>query len=536
MAGGVALGTLIPLRLWMWVAALAVCGVMAAVLSRKWRRIGSLYVWFAILFFGAAAARAHTPREVIPRGERVWMEMALTRNPTFREGRRGASTEGTVTRWRYENGEWHPARERLLVTVDTMWNFGPGDRITFRGYVNPIADSAGTGSENTAGSSDRNSYARLMRARGFTGRTYITQYSRPTRAPEKARTIALWAGQLQTAATERLRRLAPGPDPAPENSILENPATENPALQNSAQKEAIAVAAAMTTGDRSGITPKLRQAYSRTGASHLLAVSGLHVGIVFLIVNSLLHLLPMIRGGHIARNLVAVAVIWFYAALTGGSPSATRAAFMFTGGQLALAASQQRSPANIMCGVAVVMLALWPGLLFDISFQLSFLAVAGIMGWFGPVFGLVRSRWRILNALWSTLIIGGVASLATMPLVSHTFGIFAPAGVVLNPVVIATAWLVIVFSLIWIAFPAAWSEPVFGWLVGGPAWFQNRVVELAAGVPGMALEWRMPAWMVFAIYGAMALLTLWLHSGLQTSRPGTPTGDGNGNEPFTLPR
>jgi competence protein ComEC len=165
-----------------------------------------------------------------------------------------------------------------------------------------------------------------------------------------------------------------------------------------------------------------------------------------------------------------------------------------------------------MCGTAVVMLAVRPGLLFDISFQLSFVAVAAIMAWFGPIYRLLRSRFRIINALWSTLILGFTASLATMPLVSHTFGLFSPAGVVLNPVVVSTAWLTITFSLAWIAAPVSWLEPMFRWLVGGPAWLQNRVVELAATVPGVTVEWTMPGWLMAATYLAMTALTVWFYS------------------------
>jgi competence protein ComEC len=500
LAAGILVGTFVSLPLYVWAAAAVVCGVVAGLGQRLGRRgwIASLYVGLAILFFGSALARAHTPRQVIPRGERIWMEMVLTGEPVVRDGRRGASAQGIAGRWRPEQGEWQAAGEKLLVGIDTVWRLEPGARIVFRGYVNPVSDSAAT------------SYGRLMRARGFTGRTYITRYSQPIVAPGKAGSPALWAARLQSGATERLRRL-------------------------NSNRDAIAVAAAMTTGDRSSITPSLRESYSRTGASHLLAVSGLHVGIVFLAINTLLYLLPLARGGHIVRNIVAIGAIMFYAALTGGSPSAVRAAVMFTGAQIALAASRTRSPANIMCGTAVVMLAVRPGLLFDISFQLSFLAVAAIMAWFGPLYALVRSRFRILNALWSTLILGITASLATMPLVSHTFGVFAPAGIVPGGVAIATAYLVIVFSLVWITFPVAAFEPVFRWLVGGPAWRQTRVVELSAGVPGVAVEWTMPGWMVIATYGTMTALTMWFHSKPHRTTSTIP-GTGTGDAPFILPR
>ena len=522
MVAGIVAGTLVPVPLYVWIVSAVICVVTAWLLLFPTRKSGHnrippwafpLYVGLAILFFGASLARIHTPRQEIPRGERVWMEIVLTDAPARLEGRRSASANGTVTRWRPETGEWQPSRERLLVSVDTMWRLGAGDRITFRGYVNPIADTANSylrfppshlgHSSKLDGSRFGVGYSRLMGARGFSGRTYITQYSLPSVAAEKAKTPGAWARKLQAAATERLRRL-------------------------NVNANAAAVLSAMTTGDRGGITPALRQSYSRTGASHLLAVSGLHVGIVFLIVNLLLYLLPLAPRGHIARNIVAACVIWLYASLTGLSPSAMRAAFMFTGAQIALATSQTRGPINIMCGTALVMLAVRPGLVFDISFQLSFIAVAAIMAWFAPLYRLVESRFRLLNALWATLIVGFCASLATMPLVSHTFGVFSPAGMVLNPLVIATAHIIVAASLVWIAAPVPWLEPVFRWLVGGPAWLQNHVVEAVSAVPGAAVEWTMPIWMVFAVYAAMIIFTAWV---------ATVSAKKHAEEdPFVLPR
>jgi competence protein ComEC len=393
-----------------------------------------------------------------------------------------------VGRWRPETDqtEWRESGERVLVSFDTMYHFTAGDRVVFRGYVNSINDST-------------DSYSRLMRARGYTGRTYISQYSHVVVAPNKASGLVIAVRKFQAWATSRLQRLA-------------LPSAE------------MAVATAMTTGDRRSITPTLRQNYSRTGASHLLAVSGLHVGVVFLIINALLYLLPLARRGHIAKNIVAIAAIWAYAAMVGLAPSVVRAAVMFTGAQLALASSQARSGANIMAGTAFVMLAVKPLWLLDISFQLSFIAVAGIMAWFPTLYRTVESSWRGLNALWGLLLVGAVASVATMPLVSHTFGVFSPAGILLNPLIVLTANVIVCFSLLWIIAPVSWLAPVFRWVVGGATWLQNRVVELAGAVRGATIEWQMPTWAVFVVYGAMIIFTVWL-----ASRPPK-------QKPFELPK
>src|SRR5699024_10392366 len=100
--------------------------------------------------------------------------------------------------------------------------------------------------------------------------------------------------------------------------------------------------------------------YGTTGASHLLAVSGLHVGIVAMLVNLLLWLLPAFRYGHVVKNAAAITVIGLYTLLTGLSPSAVRAALMFSGAQLALAASRRGNSANILLATASVMLLIRP--------------------------------------------------------------------------------------------------------------------------------------------------------------------------------
>lgn len=483
MLAGIVAGAFLTMPLYVWIVAAAICVAMAWL--GRGHAASSIYVHLAILFFGAAMARTHLPEQTIPHGERVWMEVRITDNPAYRGGK-SARTSATAERWRTEDGQWRRSGERLLVSFDTVYGFRTGDRLVFRGYVNPVSDTV-------------NSYSRLMRARGYTGRIYISAYSRVVAAPDRKVGFAAGLRRFQEGASERLHR-------------LKMPSGE------------MAVAAAMTLGDRRGITPELRSRYSRTGAMHLLSVSGLHVGIVFMLVNALLYLLPLMRRGHVVKNIAAAAAIWIYAAMAGFSPSVVRAAAMFTGAQAALAASSGRNSVNIMAGTAFIMLAVNPNRLFDISFQLSFIAVGAIMAWFGPLYRLVACRWKILNALWSILVVSFIASLATMPLVSHSFGVFSIPGIILNPIVILTAHLVVMFSLLWVIAPIPLLEPVFRWLVGGPAWLQNKTVELAAGVPDAAVEYSLPGGWVLAVYAAMIIFTAWL-----ASRPST-------EKPFTLPR
>lgn len=254
----------------------------------------------------------------------------------------------------------------------------------------------------------------------------------------------------------------------------------------------------------------VRDDYGTTGASHLLAVSGLHVGIVAMLVNLLLWLLPAFRYGHIIKNAAAITAIWLYTALTGLPPSAVRAAMMFTGAQLALAASRTGNSANILLATATVMLLVNPNYLYDISFQLSFTAVAGIFLFYRPLYGLVHSRIKALNAFWAIFMVGLAASLATAPLVSYYFGRIPLIGIILNPLLILTANATVLLSLLWIIAPLPLLQGPFSAAIGAAAGLQNAVVGLAAEKSWASFPLRLEAWQVIALYAAVLAACLLL--------------------------
>lgn len=214
--------------------------------------------------------------------------------------------------------------------------------------------------------------------------------------------------RLHEAASERIRRLHLPPD------------TE-------------AVALAMAAGDQTELTPERRAPYARTGTAHVLAVSGLHVGMVFLYVNLLLGALALLHRGHLLRNAAAIAVIWLFAAAAGLSPGTIRAAVMFTALQLALATTSRYAGVNILSAAAFGMLLWRPSYLFHVGFQLSFLSVAAILLWGIPLYRRLRTPWRAANAAVGMLVVGAVASTATAPLVSYCFGQIPLVGLAVNP-------------------------------------------------------------------------------------------------------
>ena len=248
--------------------------------------------------------------------------------------------------------------------------------------------------------------------------------------------------------------------------------------------DAGAVCRAMVTGDRSGITQELRTVYSRSGLSHLLAVSGLHTGIVFALVNLMLWWLPLLHRGHLVRNLLATVCIWLFVAAAGFSPSAVRAAVMCTMLQFALASASEYVALNALAAAGFGMLLWNPAWLGDISFQLSFIAVAAILAWGVPLCRLLHTRRRALNLLTDALVISLVAGIATAPLVSHTFGTVPLAGLLVNPVAILVGSIVVLGGTVWMILPVNWLAPAFDAVLSGTAGLLNTLARAAAALPG----------------------------------------------------
>ncbi len=329
-------------------------------------------------------------------------------------------------------------------------------------------------------------YGRLMSRRGFAATLYSWSEGdwEPT---HHTVTPQIWARRCQQRLVERVDRL----------SLTANQAS---------------VVKAMALGWRSDIDPALRSAYARTGCAHLLAISGLHVGIVAMLVWAMLWFLPLTsRRGHIWRNLLSMIAMVGYAVVTGMSPSVMRATLMFCTAQFGWAMGSKRSAEGALCVALSLMLLFNPNNLFDTSFQLSAIAVVGIMAGFEPLMDKVRCNIGIVNALWGTVLIGVCSMIATLPIVAHTFGIVGFVGIVLNPLVILTANAIVLGTMVWVILPIEALAPVVGRVVGFCAQVQNSCVEAAAAHDWLVVETTPPSWVAIICYALMFVLLAVAH-------------------------
>lgn len=278
-----------------------------------------------------------------------------------------------------------------------------------------------------------------------------------------------------------------------------------------------ALGQATLLGLRRNIPTELTEAFRRTGTAHLLAISGLHVGILLGI--SLAASAALLGRKHYLHLIAPLAVIWLYGLLSGMSPSATRACIMGSVYLASLAFGRQRgSLAPIGCAAAL-MVAVSPSVLYSISFQLSFAAIAGIAA-FSDVFGESlrafiercvgwRSGWRSpLAAIVDMLGVSVAATIATLPLVAFHFERVSTLGIPASLLTLPALPFLIVGSA-GTAFMGLVSTTLatpLGWVAWGAGAYLSSVVALLAGLPGASVEiGNLPAWAVVVYYGVLVL-------------------------------
>jgi competence protein ComEC len=244
------------------------------------------------------------------------------------------------------------------------------------------------------------------------------------------------------------------------------------------------VAMALLLGQKQSLDRNLRDGYVQAGVMHILAVSGLHVGIIYALLLVLFKPLKLSKKWAKFYLILVVLLIWIYAILTGLSPSVVRASIMFS--LLTLGQMRERKPSifNVLAFSAMLMIALDPEVIFELGFQLSYLAVAGIV----LIQPLILNWWlpknRILEYFWQLTSVSIAAQLATFPLSVFYFHLFPTYFLLGNLLVIPLAFLIMqvgvpLLLVGWI--PGVGS--VLGWVLSQLIWIQNQVVLLIQTLP-----------------------------------------------------
>ncbi len=205
---------------------------------------------------------------------------------------------------------------------------------------------------------------------------------------------------------------------------------------SSLSDEAVAMVNALVLGQRQHIDRNLYDNYVKSGTIHILAVSGLHVGILLWILNIILQPLTYIKKGRHLRLLLSILVLWSFAVITGLSPSVVRAVAMFSVIAVALNFKRSTNIYNTLAISAFFMLLINPSLLFEVGFQMSYLAVIAIVSVQPIIYRWWQPKYYIIDKLWQIFTVTIAAQIGVAPVSLFYFHQFPGLFFVSNLIVI----------------------------------------------------------------------------------------------------
>lgn len=257
--------------------------------------------------------------------------------------------------------------------------------------------------------------------------------------------------------------------------------------------DAYAVVSAMTLGSKTALNSRLREVFSRSGVSHVLALSGLHLGMIyallaFVFLPRLYSLWRLLIG-----NVVVLLAIWAYTVMVGMTPSITRAAVMTTVLVCAGVLSRNSMSLNNLGLAALVSLLINPMSLWNVSFQMSFMAVFGIMMCSERLRNVPPNkyvqRYRLLAWLWSTLKVSVSAQLMVAPLVLFYFGRFSMYFIIANIIAVPLSALLLYLTVaFFLLSPLPWLATLMARLLSWDVSIMNACLGWVAALPKASID------------------------------------------------
>jgi competence protein ComEC len=270
------------------------------------------------------------------------------------------------------------------------------------------------------------------------------------------------------------------------------------------QAQEYAVASALLVGYTQDLSDELRSAYAETGSMHALAVSGTHIGMLY---TGLMFLVARLKwrgkSGRIAEAVIVLFVIWAFTLLTGATASVLRASVMFSVYMLGKAFWRQASAWNVLPASALMLLLHNPYLLFDVGFQLSYTAVAGMVFFYPRFYKMFPPMSRWLNEPLKVLLVGVSAQLGTLPLTLYYFHQF-PVYFWLSGWVVVLVGAVFLWGgalLVLLDSVQAGIAEILGTMLFKMLHWMNKIIFLIQELPGAVVRniW-IPDWFLLFLY------------------------------------
>ena len=280
-----------------------------------------------------------------------------------------------------------------------------------------------------------------------------------------------------------------------------------------AGKDELGIAEALLIGYTNDLDKDLVQAYSNTGVVHIIAISGMHLGLIYIMLVWLFARIPYVKKSNLLQVILILSCLWLFSLLTGAAASVVRSAVMFTFITIGKNFAKRSSIYNSLAASAFVMLCYNPYYLWDVGFQLSYLAVVGIIVFQKPIYNwfFVKNKW--LDKCWKLMAISLAAQLLTFPVCIYYFHQFPNLFLFTNIIAVPLSSIILfgeiaLVAFSWIPFVGVYLGKIIGWLV----MIMNEMIRWFSQLPYAVWD-RIPAtilttWLLYAIVLGLAVWLL----------------------------
>ena len=382
----------------------------------------------------------------------------------------------------------YPIKKKVMLYLEpdsSSQHLKPGDELLVRAQIQPFKN---------LGNPDQFDYEKFMRNKGFSGSAYVSANS------------WLKTGQRSSSIkTEALRVRA---------KVLNLYKGFN--LDN----DAYSFISAITLGYKADLTDDLKKAFRASGTSHVLAVSGLHVGLIYIIIVSLFFFLGKRGKLFVLKQVLVLLCLWGYVFITGLPVSVVRAAIMLSLVGVGNIFNKKGLTYNTLAVAAFFTLIINPFYLFDVGFQLSFAAVLSILFFQPKLSSLYIPNTKAVDYIWSLFTVSLAAQLGVFPLVLYYFGTFPTYFFITNLLVLPFI-AIIIYSAVLLTFLSLLSFLNIGFfqvIYNATAVFMEiliksvlQIVYFFESLPMSVLEgYHISMLQLFLIFAAIISLTLYI--------------------------
>lgn len=382
-----------------------------------------------------------------------------------------------------------PGQKKVILYLeqtDEARGLVPGDEIIFLSAIEPFRNFGNPGDFD---------YAGYMHNKGFAGSGYVTE-ANWRKTGRQSNRLAFVAQRCRAKALDFYRSFG-------------------------LESDAYAFICALTLGYKGHLSNDMQEAFRASGTAHILALSGLHVGIIYAVIGLLFSFFGKSRQGLLLRQWLAIIALWAFVFIVGMSPSVVRAAIMLTLFSFGYMYHYSGFAFNTLAAAAFFILLYRPASLLDVGFQMSFSAVFAILYLNPKLSRLYQPPNKIAEYIWNLFCITTTAQIGVFPLVLYHFGTFPTyffltnlLVVPLTGIIIYAAFPLVIFGLLsflpWNPISVLYS--FFQWVEKGLIELLLKVVYISESIPlaqitGKEISFAQLVLLFILIYSFVRLLS-----------------------------